>query len=313
MWYNFAMDEAKWYDVNEKSAGEGRLLFSWYLYKIFGEKVLLLISFLVTFVSFITNSDVRGYSKKYFSVIYEYFGDKKLKPSFINSFRHVLSYANSLVFKLEAFGDTLNPEKIIFADSDKASELYEKIRQKKGLVFIFNHIGNIEIMRSILSNDKKLHPKSVCAFMEEDHCRIFRNFMKKIEKENDRIKIYPLEEIDLSTMSEIDDNLKEGGILFMAGDRISSKNPDKSVEMNLFNKKIQIPIGAFKIAKILKSDIYFVTCLKEKNVFKIYLEDNSGKTEEELRENFVSFMEKMIKISPYQFYHFYDIFKDVKE
>lgn len=305
------MTEEKWYEVSEKSAGEGRLLISWYLYKIFGEKILLLISFFVALVSFVMNKDVREYSRKYFKVIYEYFGDKKLKPSLINSFKHVLSYANSLVYNLEAYGGTLKPDKIKFADSQMVDEIYKKIEEKKGMVFIFSHIGNIEIMRSLLLNNKNYKPKSVSAFMQEDHCRIFRNFMKKIEKENDKMKIYPIEDIDLSTMSEVDDNLKEGGILFMAGDRISSQNPMKSVEIELFNKKILIPIGTFKIAKILKSDIYFVTCLREKNFFKIYLEENSGKTEEELRESFVSFMENMTKNSPYQFYHFYDIFKDV--
>ncbi len=311
MWYNFAMEEAKWYKVNEKSAGEGRLLFSWYLYKIFGEKVLLLISFLVAFVSFIMNSDVRRYSKKYFQVVYEYFGDKNLKPSLLNSFRHVLSYANSLVFKLEAFGGALKYDKIKFADSNIADEIFEKIEQKKGMVFICNHIGNVEIMRSLLLNDNRVQPRNISIFLQEDHCRVFRNFMKKIEKENDKIKIYPIEEISLSTVSEIDDSLKDGGIVIMAGDRIASKNPQQSVKMKLFNEKILIPIGTFKIAKILKSDIYFVTCLREKNYFMTYMENNSNKTEEELRKSFVSFMEKMTQISPYQFYHFYDIFNNV--
>ena len=297
-----------WYKVKEKSAGEGRLLVSWYLYRIFGEKVLLLIAFFVALVSFIMNKDVREYSEKYFQVISDYFNDKTLKPSLKNEFKHVLSFANSLVYKLEAFGDTFKPDKIKYSDPEEAKKMFSKMRE--GLVFIFPHIGNIEIMRSLLLNSAQIAPASISIIMQREHCQTFRNFMKKIEKEHDRIKIYEIEDIDLSTVSEIDDNLKNGGILFVSGDRIAQNNPDKSFEATLFSKKILLPLGSFKLAKILKKQIYFITCLREKGCYKVYTEDNSQKTENELRANFAVFMEKMTKIAPYQFYHFYDMFLD---
>ena len=66
------MNEKNWYKINEKSAGELRLTISWYLYKIFGINILLLISFFVALVSFLANKDVRLYSKKYFQTISDY-------------------------------------------------------------------------------------------------------------------------------------------------------------------------------------------------------------------------------------------------
>ena len=297
-----------WYKVKEKSAGEGRLLVSWYLYKIFGEKILLLIAFFVALVSFIMNKDVREYSQKYFQVISDYWNDKTLKPSLINEFKHVLSFANSLVYKLETFDDTFKFDKIKYSDYDEAQKMFSKMPE--GLVFIFPHIGNVEIMRSLLLNAAQTPPTSISIFMQREHCQTFRNFMKKIEKEHDKIKIYEIEDIDLSTVSEIDDNLKNGGILFVSGDRIAINNPGKSFEATLFNKKILLPEGSYKLARIFKKQIYFLTCIKEKGCYKVYFEDNSNKTEEELRTNFTAFMEKMTKIAPYQFYHFYDMFLD---
>lgn len=304
------MDEKNWYKISEKSAGELRLKISWYLYKISGTNILLVISFFVALVSFIVNKDVRSYSKKYFKTVSDYFNEPKLKPSLINEFKHVLSFANSLVYKLEVFGDTFKFEKIKYADDFEAEKMYEKMKAKKGMIFIFPHIGNIEIMRALLLNKNQIQPVSVSIFMQKDHCKVFRNFMEKIEKTHDTIKVYPIEDIDLSTVSEIDDNLKEGGIVFIAGDRIAPKNPQKTFNAKLFNKTVLFPSGAFKTVKILNYDTYFISCLKEKNAFKIYLEEQTEKNEKELMKKFAVFMEKLTKIAPYQFYHFYDIFVD---
>ena len=67
----------EWFNIKEKSAGEKRLILSWYLYKILGTRILLIIAFFVSLVTVITNKDLRQYSQKYFEALYEYTNDKK--------------------------------------------------------------------------------------------------------------------------------------------------------------------------------------------------------------------------------------------
>ena len=70
-----------WFQIEEQSAGKKRLILSYFLYKIFGKKILYLIAFLVSFFTFIFAPKVRDFSKKYFNATGSY---TALKPTLIN-------------------------------------------------------------------------------------------------------------------------------------------------------------------------------------------------------------------------------------
>lgn len=297
----------EWYKVKEKSAGKKRLLLTWYLYKILGINIAILIAFFVSLITFITNKDLRIYSLKYFNILYKYTDNKKLKPTLFNAFKHTFSYAKSLVDKMEAFAGRYKSNKLNFKDENLKQKLFKQINNKEGILFICNHIGNIDILKSFLTDNNYAKPTSVSVFLQKKHCTTFNNFINSIGKNFDTLKIYPIEDIDLSTISEIDDNLKSGGIAFIAGDRIAANNPDKNIEVELLNKKILLPQGTFKLAQILNYNTYIISAVKSSKGYDIYM-DLVDPQDKNLINNFVFFIKKMIKIAPYQFYHFYDIF-----
>ena len=86
------------------------------------------------------------------------------------------------------------------------------------------------------------------------------------------------------------------------------------MELQLFflflNKKIYLPQGTFKLAHILNYNTYIISCLKNKNWYDVYIEEQTDKAEKTMLDNYIKFLEKNTLISPYQFYHFYDIFKE---
>lgn len=299
----------EWFNIKEKSAGDKRLILSWYLYKIFGTNITLIIAFFVSFITFLTNRDLRQYSEKYFEVLYLYTKKKKYKPSFINSFKHIYSYAESLVYKMEAFVFTLKSDSINFVDKTIEQKLLDQIKRKEGILFICNHIGNIDVIRALLSDKNCAKPFNISVFLQKERCTVFNNFINKIAIKRNDIKLYPIEEINLTTVSQVDDDLKKGGIVLIAGDRLSMNNPDKHVEKTFLGNKIYLPQGTFKLAKILNAHTYFISCLKNKNTFDVYLEEQMVLDEKFLYSNFTQFLEKMTLNSPYQFFHFYDIFK----
>ena len=298
----------EWFNIKEKSAGEKRLLISWYLYKVLGTRVLLLIAFFVTLITLLTNRDLRTYSGKYFEALYSYTGEKKYKPSFLNSLRHVLSYAESLVYKMEAFAGTYNVNDICFPEEEAGQKFFNQMKDKEGLLFICNHIGNIDIMKAFLSDYNHSRPSTVSVFLQKEHCKTFNNFINSLETKKENLRIYPIEEFDVTTISELDDNLKDGGIAFIAGDRIASNNPDRCIEADFMNKRIHLPVGTFKLAEILNYKTYFISCIRNKHKYDVYLEEQSDNSANVLQKNFTKFLEKMVQIAPYQFYHFYDIF-----
>lgn len=299
----------QWFQVKEKAAGKKRLLLTWYLYRIFGTKIALIIAFFISVITILTNKDIREYSRKYFETLYLYTSNQKYKPSLLNTFRHVYSYAESLVYKMETYTGTFKNTSVKFVDKALEKTLFEQIKNKEGIIFICNHIGNIEILRSFLYGNAHYKPTTVSVILQRNHCNIFNNFMNRIGKPLNSLKIYPIEEMDITTASELDDNLKMGGILFIAGDRISVNNPNKNIKVNLLNKKISLPIGTFKLVQTLNYNTYIISCLKNKNEYEVYMEKQPEGMSNLIIDNYVKFLEKMILIEPYQFYHFYDMFK----
>lgn len=297
----------KWFQIKERSAGKKRLLLCWYIYKLLGKKLVKAIAYCVALITFILNKDLRCYTNKYFKILYDYTHNSKYKPSFQNGFKNVLYYAFTLVDKMEVFTNSYDSKKITFATKKDEENLFSDLSKGNGIFFICNHIGNVEVLRALFNNSEIALKPNISIFLQKKQCEIFNNFISSISKEFTQIKIYPIEEIDLSTAFEIKDNLNAGEIVFMAGDRMPVNETQKRLKASILGNEVLIPQGAFKFAKVLDTTVYFISCLENNNKYDIYLQKatdckNIIKTQEE----FASFTTKMICIAPYQFYNFYD-------
>ena len=294
----------QWYQIKEQSAGRKRLILSWYLYKIFGKNILYLISFLVSFFTFLFAPNVRYYSKKYFKTTYEYL---KIKPSLLNCFKHIHAYADSLVDNLLVLCGDYSPDNIVFENKNDENEFSADISKKQGLFLICNHIGNIGVFQShFLKNTNK--NMNINIFMSRKQSQIFAQFLDKI-KLNFPVTLFPVEETGVDTGVRLKENLNRGDIVFIAGDRLAQDNDKKAIKATMFERKILLPKGTFKLAKLMEVPVYFVSILKEGNGYKIYLEKQNEISEQALYTSFVKFMERIVKIDPFQFFNFYDFFE----
>ncbi len=295
----------KWYQIKERSAGIKRLKVTWFIYKLLGRKPVEWIAWWVGLITFLSSRSLREYSKIYFETLYKYTNNKKYKPSFMNSFKHILSYSLSLVDKLEVYGNTT---KLNFEIEDK--ELKEELKDN-GVFFIVTHTGNIELMRNLMM--KKNH-KKVNIFMQKSHCEKFNDFINTLSKTQD-ISVYPVEEIGIETAIDIKSKLEQGEIVFMSGDRLSAQNTNKCYDATLLGRHVKMPLGTLKFALMMDSSIYMLACLKEKNNKFIvrsskFNRDNSRSDNlENLQKSFVEFLETITLEYPYQFYNFYDFFE----
>ena len=308
--YNYTLleckksEKEKWYQIKEQAAGEKRLKLSWFLYKIFGKNILYIIAFCVSLFIFIFAGKIRGYSKKYFSVIKDYIG---LKPNLINQFRHIHSYADSLVDKMLVFIGDFVVNEIKFDNENDKKLLFEDIEKGQGVFFICNHIGSIEILQALFLNKVTKPNFNINIFMSKKQSRIFNNFLKTI-KINFELKIYQVEDIGLNTGIELKENLNKGEVVFIAGDRLAQNNDKRSIKTELFSHCIYLPQGTFKLAKLMNVPTYFISSVKDEKMYKIIIEKQNNLEEKELVNSYIKFIEHTIKINPFQFFHFYDFF-----
>ena len=301
----------KWFEIKERAAGKKRLILTWTLYKIFGAWILYVISFLVAFFTFIFSKQLRYYSKKYLSTVEAY---TKIKPSLLNQFKHVLAYANTLSDKIRIFSGNYNESNIEFESEEDKNQLFKDIYKEKGTFFICSHIGNIEVLYSLFENTIKNPNCEINVFLSHKQSQIFNEFLNGI-KIKVPAKLLSIEEIGFETGIELKENLDKGDIVFIAGDRLSENinktalKPEKSIEAELFNSKIHLPQGTFKLAKLMEVPTYFIAALREGNKYRVFIEKQEDLSEKELSGRYVKFMEKMVLKKPFQFFHFYDFFE----
>lgn len=295
----------QWFQIKEQSVGEKRLVLSWYLYKIFGKNILYIIAFFVAFFTFIFNKNVRSYSKKYFNAIKE---NIDLKPTLLNQFKHIYSYAVTLVDKILFYANDFSVKDVVFENEKDKEMLYEDIYKNHGVFLIFNHLGNIEILKSFFLNSITKPDFNIDVFLSYEQSKIFNAFLDKIKMKLP-LKIFPVEEIGISTGVELKENLNNGDVVFMAGDRLAVNN-HKNIKTEIFSHKVLLPKGTFKMAELMEVPTYFITALKFGKSYKIFLEKQNNLSQKEMANAFAKYIEKMIQTKPYQFYHFYDFFEE---
>ena len=297
----------QWYQVKEQAAGKKRLMLLWYIYNLFGKKAVNFIAFFVTFFAFIFAKDVRGYSKKYLTVINPLTG---IKPNLINQFKHFLSYTHVLTDKIEIYPNKFDKNKIIFESEDDKEELYSDLDKGKGVFFLCAHVGNTDVMRTLFINNTRHPDLKVNVFLSQNQCKIFNGFVKKIAKELP-LTPYTVEEIGVYTAIRLKDSLEDGSIAFIAADRVPENTDTATFEAEIFGHKADFPVGSFKLAQLMEVPIYFIIALKDKNdTYKIYLQHYEYTTIRDLQTAYIKFVENVVLKSPLQFYHFYDFFKD---
>lgn len=298
----------KWFELKEQAAGTKRLLLTWYIYKLFGKKAVKLITFFVTLFAFLGAKENKNCSKKYLKIV-------GIKPSNFNVFKHFLSYAYSLADRMESFSNNFPVNKIKFQSEEDKRTLENDLKAKKGIFFICSHLGNIDIMRSFIFSDWGEYCSEVCVFLSKEQCKIFNGFVEQIGTAcNQKVSSYPIEDIDVNTSIEIEEKLNTGAIVFMAGDRTSAHS--SNFETEFLSHKADFPLGTFKFAQLMNVCTYFICAIKTTNDnysihFKRFEQKSSKKeTLNSMKKEFVSFLESETKLAPFQFYHFYDLFKN---
>ena len=290
------MTAKKWFQLSEEGAGKLRLQALKFMFDKLGEFPVRIIAFFVVLSGFLQAKDRRNASLKFFKIINK-------KHLLLSAFRQFLNYGNSLVDKFLSVMGRLDPQKFELPEEDIF----------KSAFFITTHVGNVEIMRSLFQLKNKFEPKRVNIFLQANACKIFNDFLKTLELHIPGIEAFPVEEISPHTSIEISDRLQNGEIVFMAGDRISAQNENIAYEAEFLNHKVKFPLGTLKFALMLNVPVYFIVCVKDRKKYKIFAEkfvsDKQKRTEklEDLKLQYVNFLEKYTLMYSEQFFNFYDM------
>jgi predicted LPLAT superfamily acyltransferase len=302
---------AKWMQDAEFGVGSFRLRLLLRIYCFLGANFLKAAILPIVFAAFLFRKNARSASLGYFARLYAFSRRPDLKPSLQNSFRHLYSFAASLVDKIGAWTGDITERDVEYCNKEAQRRIFENLRVGKGIFALCSHLGNMELLRAMASSREEKIVVNV--FVEKAQSKEFNAFIARINPDAN-LNLLPVNEIGIETASLVKAKLEGGEIVVMAADREATLNEKSGTSLGFLGAKALFPKGAFRFLKLMECDFCFVfTCRNGKGGYDMhtdFFEAAEARKPEEVMRAFVHRLEELVLRYPYQWYNFYDFWQD---
>ncbi|HLV50550.1 MAG TPA: hypothetical protein VKY44_01180 [Flavobacterium sp.] len=194
-------------------------------------------------------------------------------------------------------------------DFDGIDILKQLLTEKRGGILISAHIGNFEIAEKFFSEidlEAQIHIVTV-----DQERSVIKEYLESIEKDKPNVQFIYIKD-DLSHIFEINDALSKNHLICFTGDRYFEHT--KTMNASFLGKEALFPAGTFLIASRLKAPVAFVYVMKEPDLhYHLYTRrapEIKHRDAQAVLKAYTESVEKMLKRYPYQWFNYYDFWKD---
>ncbi|MFK5984654.1 MAG: lipid A biosynthesis acyltransferase [Pseudomonadota bacterium] len=261
--------------------------------------------FLYPIVSyFILFSSTTRFSKKYLS------RSLARKPGLLDIFLHYYSFANMLLDRVYLLsGKTQSFDVRLHGD-----EILEQlIKKNKGIILLGSHLGNFDLLRIFSSKYSDIKIKAVM----NNHNQ--QKINQVFEKLNPSLKDEVINIGSPESMLYLKEFVQQGNLAGILADRVEADG--RIVQCNFFNQATNFPSGPLVVASLIKAPVILCFAIHTKNnKYDVYFHHFSDRIElprdsrqaslTAYMQKYASILEQHCKDSPYNWYNFYDFWKD---
>nr|AGS53043.1 FIG143263: glycosyl transferase / Lysophospholipid acyltransferase [uncultured bacterium contig00031] len=304
--------------------------------------ILRILAFPVGFFYFVFSKKGRTESMRFLKKVAPFIDDPETSKkcrSRTGPMRHIISFAITLVEKLQSWGGKFNFNNIHFKD-DHIGELIKDMESGKGVFLVCSHLGNIELLRAIhdLSPTAVSRSVSVTSIMDMEVSANFNSMLKELNPKS-AMDIISAKTIGPDTAIVLEEKLSAGGLVIIAGDRTSATALDsvpdgragKKTMIPFLGEEAPFPLGAFYLICLMKAPVYFVFALRRRDLslkseYDVHVHKGTtglDSTQEgctatrkerllassDLARLFVNSLENYCKKYPFQWYNFFNFWE----
>ena len=316
-----------WSEKKEQ-AGYLRVKILLKLFLILPIMMLRIIAFPVGFFYFVFSKKTRDDSNYFLHRAAPFITNPKTAKkcqSIFRSLRHIVSFALTLIEKMESWGGKFPFKQIYFQDDD-INDLIERLENKKGAVLICSHLGNTELLRGLASFNRTGVSRriSVTSIIDTEISAHFTRIIKELNPES-AMEIINAKNINPDTVLYLEKKLIDGGLVVIAGDRTQADGNEKTIMIPFLDEEAPFSVGAFYLAALLHMPIYYVFALRRGELsiypkYDMHVYKNKISTERSkeyskkerfeystlLVRSFAEMLETHCKNHPFQWYNFYN-------
>lgn len=297
-----------WAALEETSLIWGIRTLVW-IYRTFGRWAFRLILRPVVSYYFLSGKVARVASMDYLGRLAKTYPDLQLNVGWWLSYRHFLSFGETLLDKIIAWMGCIDPNQVDFPNRPLLLELIE---QKRGAMILSGHIGNLELcqaiadMRGLIRLNILVHTR---------HAEKFNRLLGRGEG-SATIKLIQVTELNPAIAIELQDKIDNGEFLVMVGDRIPVQG-GRTVKAKFLGEEAEFPQGPYLLASLLRCPVFTLFGYPTNGRYRVYLEPFSdpfriprsepkrGQMLESLAQRYAGILEKHCRAEPLQWFNFY--------
>lgn len=295
-----------WKDHSERSNPLTLKLICWIALHI-GRGVARIILYPITAYFFLTSPKVIRSSKNYFKRV------NNSRVSLTTVLKHIHHFSATILDRVYFLTDQHQRFEINVYGHEVIEDL---MKDGKGGILLGSHHGSFEVLRSLVNKNKKIPLK---VLMYRDHNQMITRILDEL---NPDVADTVINLADSDALMQMQEAVESGYFVGMLGDRVTEG--ERKTECILLNDKADFPSGPVLLASILKVPVVlFYGIYQGGNRYDIHIEllAENIKIERKDREKdvqiwtqkIVSRLEHYIKISPYNWFNFYDFWNDENE
>ena len=316
-----------WHEQREQCASPFWAQFMWYSYAWFGKAFQKTIFVIGMPVIYLFARPARVALTRFYGVLSAYTG-RSFPATHGCLFRHILGFAWGLMDKTDACTLKKNPPHMDVRDDDGWRAFKGLADTGKGAFLLCTHVGMIGVLPALPDALRRRAERlglggvpripKVHAFQQMGHDAVFmKMFMRHFD--GSRLELHAVEEIGVETAVKMQEAIRRGELVIMAGDRTSAGS--KSVlKQRFLGRDCVWPKGAFKFAELMASPVFGVTCVRtgwnryEVHMAELGAEVGGGEGHHPPRRidaflaDYVRVLESETLAHPEQWYQFYDFF-----
>ena len=229
-----------------------------FIYRYLGRWIFTLVLYPVMVYFFIAGKDTRRYSQEFLSRAYAFDPEAspfQRPPSLWLSFRHLLSFGNSLIDKIASWLGRVPVHTIEF----KNRQLFlDAAKEQRGGIILASHIGNMELCRAMGQNQ---HNMKLNVLVHTHHAENFNRVLRK-SNPNVTAELLQVTSVGPDTAMMLQDKVANGEMVIIVGDRLSVSTPGRNIRLDFLGKPASFPQGPFILASLLKCPVYLLFCVK---------------------------------------------------
>lgn len=214
---------------------------------------------------FLTNRKARAASRQYLDRLGRYYPELGIGGGWRDSYRHFLSFAETLLDKLVVWLDRLDPKQVDFHNRPLILDLLERGR---GAILLTGHIGNLETCRALAELRDPLH---LNILVHTKHAEKFNRLLGSVDRRN-KIELIQVTDLNPAIAMRLHEKVDRGEFLVLVGDRIPVTSRGRTVRAPFLGYEAEFPIGPYVLASLLRCPVLSLFSYPLAGRFQIYVE-----------------------------------------